>query len=71
MAIILMILIFINWLNFYGPGSFTYKAQYFDFVGISTLVVTLLTLISAIFYFYENGQLIWQMMKRIFIFASK
>ncbi|UCF63356.1 MAG: CDP-diacylglycerol--glycerol-3-phosphate 3-phosphatidyltransferase [bacterium] len=71
MAVILMILIFINWLNFYGPGSFTYKAQYFDFVGISMITVTLLTLISAIFYFYENGQLIWQMMKRFFIFASK
>jgi len=71
MVVILMILIFINWLNFYGAGSFTYQAKYFDFVGISMLTVTLLTLISAVFYFYENWQLIWQMIKRFFRFASQ
>jgi len=71
MAVIILILIFINWLNFYGLGSYTYKAKYFDIIGISMLGVTLLTLISAILYFYENWKLIWGMLKRIVFFASK
>jgi len=71
MAVILLILIFINWLNFYGSGSHTYQAQHFDMIGISMLVVTLLTLVSAVLYFYENWKLIWGILKRFIFFASK
>ena len=70
MAAIVLILIFINWLNFHGSGSSGYHAQYFDMIGISMLAVTLLTLISAIFYFYENWKLIWGIVKRFIFFAS-
>lgn len=71
MAVIVVILIFINWLNFYGLGSYTYQAQYFDMIGILMLGITLLTLISAILYFSQNWKLIWGMLKRFVFFASK
>jgi CDP-diacylglycerol--glycerol-3-phosphate 3-phosphatidyltransferase len=71
MAVILIILIFINWLNFYGSGSANYQAQYFDLIGILMLGITLLTIISALFYFYQNWMLIWGMIKRLVFFASK
>jgi CDP-diacylglycerol--glycerol-3-phosphate 3-phosphatidyltransferase len=70
MAVILVILIFINWLNFYGPGSHTYQAQYFDLIGILMLGITLLTIVSAFLYFYQNWNLIWRMLKRLVFFAS-
>jgi CDP-diacylglycerol--glycerol-3-phosphate 3-phosphatidyltransferase len=66
MAVIAMILAYINWLNFAGPGSQTYQAKYFDIIGISMSLVTLLTLISAVFYFMENSRLIWRMVKSAF-----
>ncbi|MCK5455268.1 MAG: CDP-diacylglycerol--glycerol-3-phosphate 3-phosphatidyltransferase [Calditrichia bacterium] len=71
MAVIVVVLIFINWLNFYGLGSYTYQAQYFDMIGILMLGITLLTLISAILYFSQNWKLIWGMLKRFVFFASK
>lgn len=70
MAVILVILGYINWLNFYDTGSSTYQAQYFDFIGISMLLVTFLTLISAVLYFYENWQLVWRMLKEVFVRSS-
>lgn len=70
MAVILMILAYINWLNFYDGGSSTYQAQYIDFVGISMLLVTLLTLMSALLYFYENWHLVWRMLKEVFVKSS-
>jgi CDP-diacylglycerol--glycerol-3-phosphate 3-phosphatidyltransferase len=71
MAAILFILIFINWMNFYGTGSISYQATYYDVIGITMLSVTLLTLVSAILYFYQNWKLIWGMLKRFIFFASK
>lgn len=70
MTVILMILAYINWLNFYDGGSTTYQAQYIDFIGISMLLVTLLTLISAVLYFYENWHLVWRMLKEVFVKSS-
>jgi len=70
MAVILAILVYINWLNFYGDGSGTYHARYFDVLGVGMLAVTLLTIISAILYCYENWRLIWRMLKEIFIRTS-
>jgi CDP-diacylglycerol--glycerol-3-phosphate 3-phosphatidyltransferase len=71
MTIILVILIFLNVLNYYGSGSASYHAKYFDFIGIFMLAITLLTLVSAYFYIKENWQLIWQMLKEVFTFSSR
>jgi CDP-diacylglycerol--glycerol-3-phosphate 3-phosphatidyltransferase len=71
MIIILVILGYINWLNFYGAGSFTYHARYLDPIGLSMLFVTLLTLVSAILYIYENWRLIWRMLKELFARSSR
>jgi CDP-diacylglycerol--glycerol-3-phosphate 3-phosphatidyltransferase len=71
MTIILIILVFLNVLNYYGSGSSSYHARYFDFIGIFMLAITLLTLISAYLYIKENWQLIWQMLKEVFTFASR
>jgi CDP-diacylglycerol--glycerol-3-phosphate 3-phosphatidyltransferase len=71
MTIILIILVFLNVLNYYGSGSNSYHARYFDFIGIFMLAITLLTLISAYLYVKENWQLIWQMLKEVFTFASR
>jgi CDP-diacylglycerol--glycerol-3-phosphate 3-phosphatidyltransferase len=71
MTIILIILVFLNVLNYYGSGSSSYHARYFDFIGIFMLAITLLTLVSAYLYIKENWQLIWQMLKEVFTFASR
>ncbi len=65
MAVIFGILIYVNWLNFWGAGSEFYHASYFDIIGLSMLVVTLLTIASAIVYIYSNWQLIWRILKKI------
>ena len=66
-----IILLYINWLNFYGPGSETYHSNYFDFIGISMIIVTGLTLISAVLYFIENRRLLWRMLKSVFAFSFR
>lgn len=71
MTTILIILIFINWLNYYGSGSSSYHARYFDFIGILMLFVTILTVVSAGIYFSENRGLIWRMFKELFTFTSR
>jgi CDP-diacylglycerol--glycerol-3-phosphate 3-phosphatidyltransferase len=71
MIIILVTLGYINWLNFYGAGSFTYHARYLDPIGLGMLSVTLLTLVSAILYGYENWSLILRMMKGLFAKTSR
>jgi CDP-diacylglycerol---glycerol-3-phosphate 3-phosphatidyltransferase len=70
MAMILAILAYVNWLNFYGNSGMTYHAQYFDTLGLGMLSITLLTIISAILYCYENWRLIWRMLKEIFVRTS-
>ena len=71
MSIVFVILIFISWLNYYGPGSSSYHSKHFDFIGISMLTVTILTLTSAVIYFFENWRLIWRMFKELVTFASR
>ena len=71
MIIILVILGYINWLNFYGAGSFTYHAHYLDPIGLGMLFVTMLTLVSAILYIYENWNLIWRMLKELIVRSSR
>jgi CDP-diacylglycerol--glycerol-3-phosphate 3-phosphatidyltransferase len=70
MTVILVILGYINWLNFYRDVEITYHARYFDLLGLGMLSVTVLTLISAILYCYENWHLIWRMLKEIFVRTS-
>lgn len=70
MAIILIILLVVNWLNYYGSGSSSYHARYFDLVGIGMIIVTLLTVVSAGLYIYENGWLIWRMLKQVSRWSS-
>ena len=70
MAIILAILGYLNWLNFHGEGGIVYHASYFDLLGLAMLSVTVLTLISAILYSYENWGLIWRMLKELFVRTS-
>ena len=67
MATIFIILFYINWLNISGSGSQHYHAQYFDFIGILMLVVTGLTVISAVIYINENEQLILRFLKELFV----
>lgn len=71
MTTIFVILIYMNWLNYYGTGSASYQAQYFDLIGICMMVVTLLTVISAVIYIYSNWQLIWRIFKKLFSFVIR
>ena len=71
MAVIALILSYINWLNFRGSGSQFYQATYYDAIGIAMLVVTIMTLISAIFYLVENSKLIWRMIKSVFTLFTR
>ncbi len=71
MFTIFIILIYINWLNYYGSGSSHYHANYFDIIGILMILVTLLTIISAILYIHENWQLIWRMLKEFLTFPFR
>lgn len=65
MLTIFFILLFINYLNYWGPGSGSYHATYFDLIGIAMLLVTLLTIISAVIYIKENNDLIVRMFKEV------
>lgn len=71
MGTIFIILFYIDWQNYYVQTPMPYRARYFDVIGIFMLTVTLLTLISASFYFYENGRLIWRMIKEFSTFPFR
>ncbi len=71
MTLIFAILIYINWLNFYGSGSASYHSKYFDGIGLGMLLITALTIYSAVVYIFENWQLIWRMIKEMFNFANR
>ena len=43
----------------------------FDFIGISMILVTFLTLISAIIYIYQNGRLLRRIIKSFIAIISK
>ncbi|GAB4373007.1 MAG: CDP-diacylglycerol--glycerol-3-phosphate 3-phosphatidyltransferase [Calditrichia bacterium] len=66
MATILWILVYINWLNYFVENNPPYRARYFDVVGIPMMIVTFLTIISAVYYIKENPQLIVRFFKGIF-----
>ncbi len=71
MVMIFLILIYMNWLNFSGSSSHTYQFNYLDGIGIMMIVVTLLTIISAIIYVYSNWQLIWVILKKLLTFGLR
>ena len=66
MLTIFMILIFINWHNQAYRNVQSYTAQYFDVIGISMLIVTLLTVLSGIIYIFENRELLSNIFRRLF-----
>ncbi len=70
MVTIFIILIHLNWLNFYGDGT-KYQAKYFDFIGVLMLIVTMLTVISGIFYIIENRELLLNMFRKIILLQDK
>lgn len=65
MVTIFMILAYINWRNYYAPPESVYSAQYFDFIGISMLIVTTLTIISGVFYVVENRDLLLNSFRKL------
>ncbi len=66
MFTIFLILIFINWRNYYLPDAPPYQATYFDPIGISMLIVTILTVVSGIIYFFENKDLLLYFFRKLF-----
>lgn len=66
MTVIFIILIFINIRNFYYTTSLPYHRQYFDFIGISMIIVTFLTALSGIVYIIENRDFILNMLRNLF-----
>lgn len=66
MITIFMILAYINWRNYFAPSESVYSAQYFDFIGISMLIVTTLTIISGVFYVVENRDLLLSSFRKLF-----
>lgn len=66
MISIFMILAYINWRNYFAPSESVYSAQYFDFIGISMLIVTTLTIISGVFYVVENRDLLFSSFRKLF-----
>jgi CDP-diacylglycerol--glycerol-3-phosphate 3-phosphatidyltransferase len=65
MVTIFLILIFINFSNFYYSDQFTYSAQYFDFIGISMIIVTFLTVLSGTIYVIENRDLLLNILRNV------
>lgn len=65
MLTIFGILIFINFRNFYYSYPLPYTAQYFDFIGISMIIVTFLTVLSGIIYVIENRDLLLNILRNI------
>lgn len=68
MITILVILGYMNWLNYMGLGARAYQASYFDIIGILMSAVTFLTVLSAIIYIRENWRLILRFFKVILTF---
>ncbi len=66
MFTIFLILVFINWRNYYLPEAPPYHATYFDPIGISMLIVTILTVVSGIIYFFENKDLLLYFFRKLF-----
>lgn len=65
MLTIFLILFFINLRNFYFPNLSTYSAQYFDFIGISMIIVTFLTVLSGTIYVIENRDLLFSLLRNL------
>lgn len=68
MITIFLILIYLNWYNYYSGNTTSYHAQYFDIIGISMLIVTFLTVLSGVIYIVENRELLLNLFRRVFRF---
>ena len=71
MATIFFILFYINWSNYFVPHPVDYQASYTDLIGLSMIIVTLLTIISAVIYVYSNWELIVRIFKLILLFPFR
>jgi len=65
MATIFLVLIHMNWSNFFHSESQPYQAQYFDLVGVSMIIVTFLTVLSGIIYIIENRDFILNILRNL------
>ena len=65
MATIFLILIYLNWWNFFHHGNQFYHAQYFDAIGLAMILVTVLTVISGIIYIIENRDFILNILRNL------
>lgn len=65
MTTIFLILIYVNWYNFLSGHATAYKAQYFDLIGISMTIVTILTVISGAIYIIENREMLLNMARNL------
>lgn len=66
MATIFLILVYMNWRNFFFAKNPPYQAQYFDIIGIAMMVVTILTVFSGIIYVIENRDSILNILRNLF-----
>ncbi len=71
MATIFFILFYVNWSNFFLPNETNYHARYFDLIGISMIVVTILTVLSGIIYVYSNWELVVRVFKLVLLFPFR
>ncbi|MFQ5584998.1 MAG: CDP-diacylglycerol--glycerol-3-phosphate 3-phosphatidyltransferase [Calditrichia bacterium] len=65
MTTIFLILIYVNWHNFLSGHTTAYRAQYFDLIGISMIIVTILTVISGAIYIIENREMLLNMVRNL------
>ncbi len=64
MLTIFLILIFLNFRNYYYNDPIPYSAQYFDIIGIPMIIVTVLTVSSGLIYIYENKSLLMNLLRK-------
>ena len=65
MFTVFLILIFVNYRNYYQETTTPYAATYLDPIGFAMLTVTVLTVISGIIYIYENRALLVGLLRKL------
>ncbi|RMH86206.1 MAG: CDP-diacylglycerol--glycerol-3-phosphate 3-phosphatidyltransferase [Calditrichaeota bacterium] len=66
MLTIFLILIMINLHNYFPANPHPYRPTYTDVIGISMLIVTILTVLSAVIYIFENKELLLNILRKLF-----
>ncbi len=65
MLTVFLILIFVNYRNYYQTTDTPYTANYLDPIGLAMLTVTVLTVISGVIYVYENRALLVGLLRKL------